>query len=263
MEKQAPALSRTMQEGFMTCILDIGEMLLKNGAEIMRVEDTLYRLCKSCGFSSAEVFSIPSCIILTARAPGGATITQTRRVRARGTDLELVSRANDLSRKVCACPPPLEEFQAEVKALKNKKSYTPKQQLFIYCLISASFSVFFGGNALDALASAISGAVLYMAVSLGGLIRLNSILMNAFASGLTAFAVIILCAFLPGASHDKIIIGNIMLLIPRLALTTSLRDIINGDTISGLAGFCEAVIKALAIAAGSAVVLYGLGGYAI
>ena len=98
---------------------------------------------------------------------------------------------------------------------------------------------------------------------MGGLIRLNSILMNAFSSGLTAFAVIILCAFLPGASHDKIIIGNIMLLIPGLALTTSLRDIINGDTISGLAGFCEAVIKALAIAAGSAVVLYGLGGYSI
>ena len=61
MEEQTPALSRTMQEGFMTCILDIGEMLLKNGAEIMRVEDTLFRLCKSCGFSSAEVFSIPSC----------------------------------------------------------------------------------------------------------------------------------------------------------------------------------------------------------
>ena len=36
-----------------------------------------------------------------------------------------------------------------------------------------------------------------------------------------------------------------MLLIPGIALTTSLRDMINGDTISGLLGLSEAVLKAL------------------
>ncbi len=51
-----------------------------------------------------------------------------------------------------------------------------------------------------------------------------------------------------GQNPDKIIIGNIMLLIPGIALTTSLRDMINGDTISGLLGLSEAVLKALAIA---------------
>ena len=35
-----------------------------------------------------------------------------------------------------------------------------------------------------------------------------------------------------------------MLLIPGIALTTSLRDMINGDTISGLLGLSEAVLKA-------------------
>ena len=62
-----------------------------------------------------------------------------------------------------------------------------------------------------------------------------------------------------GHHSDKIMIGNIMLLIPGLALTTSLRDLINGDTISGLLGLFEAVIKAIAIAIGSALVLQGLG----
>lgn len=51
-----------------------------------------------------------------------------------------------------------------------------------------------------------------------------------------------------------------MLLIPGLAFTTSLRDMIRGDTISGLLGLSEAVVKALAVAAGFAVVLYGAGG---
>ena len=38
-----------------------------------------------------------------------------------------------------------------------------------------------------------------------------------------------------------------MLLIPGIALTTSLRDMINSDTISGLLGLSEAVLKALAM----------------
>ena len=55
---------------------------------------------------------------------------------------------------------------------------------------------------------------------------------------------------------DKIIIGNIMLLIPGIALTTSVRDMISGDTVSGMLGLCEALIRALAIAAGFALVLW-------
>ena len=35
---------------------------------------------------------------------------------------------------------------------------------------------------------------------------------------------------------------------------------IRGDTISGLLGFSEAIVKALAVAAGFAAVLYGWGG---
>ena len=59
---------------------------------------------------------------------------------------------------------------------------------------------------------------------------------------------------------DYIIIGNIMLLIPGIAFVTSLRDMIVGDTISGLLGAFEALLRALAIAAGCALVLMQLGG---
>ena len=64
----------------------------------------------------------------------------------------------------------------------------------------------------------------------------------------------------PELRTDKVVIGNIMLLIPGIALTTSLRDMINGDTISGLLGLSEAVLKALAIAIGFAAVLMRMGG---
>ena len=53
-----------------------------------------------------------------------------------------------------------------------------------------------------------------------------------------------------GQSTEHIIIGNIMLLIPGVGLTNSLRDMISGDTMSGMLRFLEACIISLAIAAG-------------
>ena len=47
-------------------------------------------------------------------------------------------------------------------------------------------------------------------------------------------------------------IGNIMLVIPGLQLTTSLRDMLNGDIITGGLNLVEAVLKAMAVAAGFA-----------
>ena len=57
-----------------------------------------------------------------------------------------------------------------------------------------------------------------------------------------------------GDDAGMISIGNIMLLIPGVALTNSLRDMFSGNTISGLMRFIEAVLLALVIACGFALV---------
>jgi uncharacterized membrane protein YjjP (DUF1212 family) len=51
-----------------------------------------------------------------------------------------------------------------------------------------------------------------------------------------------------------------MLLIPGIASTTALRDIINGYTLSCMLGLCEAVLRALAVAMGFAAMLLWTGG---
>ncbi len=55
-------------------------------------------------------------------------------------------------------------------------------------------------------------------------------------------------------------IGNIMLVIPGIQLTNSLRDMINGDMISGLLNMSEALLKAIAVAMGFAIILLFGGG---
>ncbi|MDD3931566.1 MAG: threonine/serine exporter family protein, partial [Eubacteriales bacterium] len=50
---------------------------------------------------------------------------------------------------------------------------------------------------------------------------------------------------------DLIIIGTLMNLVPGVAITNSMRDIIAGDFVSGLTKLTEAVIIAVAIALGT------------
>ena len=248
------------EEKLLACILDMGELLLTGGAEVVRVEDTIGRLCRVYGFTRVDAFTIPSSIVLTVHTAAGRVLTQTRRIRARDTDLGRVEAVNALSRRLCASPLEPEPLQAAIEEVRGGRVYPPWVKCCFYGVISAAFAVFFGGTAGDALAAACSGVLLFCVLGAGRQLRLNDILLSLLCSALAALAVLGLVALGIGANPDKICLGNIMLLIPGLALTVSLRDMINGDTISGLLGLSEAVLKALAIAAGFAAVLMRWGG---
>lgn len=248
------------EEALLQCILDMGELLLTSGAEVMRVEDTISRLCRVYGFARWDVFTITSSIVLTVRTPGGRTVTQTRRILSRDTDLGRVEKVNALSRRLCQCPVGLEEFRQAVEEIRTAGVYPVWVQRLMYMMISGAFSVFFGGTPADGVASCISGLVLFETLRWITPLRLNGTIQCMAASFLTGFATAILCQIGLGQNPDKIIIGNIMLLIPGIAFTAALRDIINGDTLSGLLGLCEAVLRALAVAIGFAAMLLWTGG---
>ena len=247
-------------DALISCILDMGELLLTNGAEVLRVEDTLSRLCHAYGFTRINVFSITSSIVLTVHNAEDRIFTQTRRISGRDTNLQKVALVNALSRQLCEVPVSVEIFRKRINAIRGCGTCPLFIQCICYAVISAVFSVFFGGSVMDGLAAAISGVVMFFTLQFMQKLRMNSILQSMLVSAITAFAVVLLVRLGIGHTPEKITIGNIMLLIPGIAFTTSLRDIINGDTISGLVGISEAVIKAVAIAIGFAAVLVQMGG---
>lgn len=251
---------RREQERLLACLLDMGVLLLTAGAEVMRVEDTIARLCAVYGFTGSDVFVITSSIVLTARTPAGDVLTQTRRIRERDTDLGRVEQVNALSRQLCTRPLPAAELSRAVRQIEASPGCPPLLRLAACIGVSAVFALFFGGSAFDAAASAAAGAALFAADRLGRRLRLDGIPLAFFCSVPAALTVLLLRAAGLPCTPDLAVTGNIMLLIPGLALTTSLRDMIRGDTISGLLGFSEAIVKALAVAAGFAAVLYGWGG---
>ena len=243
----------------LTCALDAGELLLAYGAEVSRVEDTIQRLEHVCGFDLVDVFTITSSIVATVRLPDGGSITQSRRIKARVTNLGRVAKINALSRRFCAGALTLAEFRTAVRAIRDERPTPAWQELLLYMVISFSLSIFFGGNLADGIAASLSGMVLFAMIRMSTTLQMNSLLQTAICSAVTALAVLLLVGAGIGVHPDKIMIGNIMLVIPGIQLTTSLRDMINGDTISGLLNLSEAILKAISVALGFALVLLAGG----
>jgi len=233
-------------------ILDIGQHMLQCGGEVSRVEDSIRRLCLAFGAERADVFTITSSIVVTIYAHRFGAVTQTRRITGSAYDLNRLEQLNQLSRRICAEHLSLEETEQALHQIVSAPQYGFGMQVFTYALISASFSLFFGGSALDMAASGVIGVLLKC---LDRLIRQTEA--NAFLSSLLCACLGGLLAGLAVKCHlgdnvDMISIGNIMLLIPGIALTNSLRDMFSGNTISGLMRFIEAVLLALTIAFGFA-----------
>ena len=89
---------------------------------------------------------------------------------------------------------------------------------------------------------------------------MNSLIQTMFCSAVTSISVKLLVGIGIGVHPDKIMIGNIMLVISGIQLTNSLRDMISGDMISGLLNMSEALMKAISVAMGFAMgVLFGGG----
>ena len=244
----------------LSMIMEMGEILLISGAEVSRVEDTITRLCRAraYGFARADVFTITSSIVVTASAPGGEAYTQTRRIRERGTDLSKVEKINALSRRICAAPLELSELEREIAEIRSAKGTPQSLQFVMYVVISFALSVFFGGSWADGAASALSGAILFAALCACTALKLNDIIVTMLCSAATALAVVLLVKAGIGDQPDKIMIGNIMLVIPGRQLTNSLRDMINGDTISGLLNMSEALMRAVFVAMGFALVVFAM-----
>ena len=230
---------------------DLGYELSMAGAETYRVEESVYRILGAYGVE-AEVFAIPNQINVSITNPEGHPLTYMRRVGIHGNDLDAVERFSALSRRICVeKPAPEEAMQLLQQAREARRDHHWAAVLLGYFLGSAAFGVFFGGNLLDALIGGLGGLVSGASIMFMDRFKAN----NFFKTMLGAFPL----AFIPylfGAlgvisNPDAATIGAVMTLIPGLLFTYAMRDIIFGDTNSGVNRIVQVLLIALAIACGT------------
>lgn len=247
-------------EQLLTCALDIGEQMLISGAEIGRVEDTVRHICTAYGCSRTDVFTITSSIVVSVEDASRRFYTQSRRITDTHTDLTKLDRLNALSRSICRGKPGYDHVQQQLQRICSQKTYPLWLEALASALIAGSFAVFFGGGWLDGLTAAALGLGLRFVTWLLQKGRLNQIFINVVASFLMCSAAIGAVRLGLGQDTNMIIIGNIMLLIPGIALTNSIRDMISGDIMSGMLRFFDAILVAAAIAAGYILAAHMMGG---
>lgn len=240
------------EEELLSTATDVGALLLENGAEIYRVEESVTRILDAYGVQEADVFAIPTCLITTVSMEGMAR-TKLRRVKSRRTDLDRVERYNNLCRRICRQTPPREEVLRAIGEIQGRPVYRLPMKALAFALTASAFALFFGGTWMDALCAAAIGAVMKLAAHPMDRFNTNSFFVNIVLSGLTAALAIGGVALGLGNNVDKIVIGSFMNLVPGVAITNAMRDIIAGDLIAGLARLTEALLVAVAMALGAGI----------
>lgn len=236
-------------------ILDIGESMLISGAENYRIEDSLYRMCRSYGFVKYDVFVIPSNIQITVETEDGEIFTQVRHIENADIDFDQLDYMNNLSRYVCTHTPDAEELHEKYLEVKNRPPQHPAAKYFAGIMGGTGFAVFFGCNFKDAVIAVI---VSLMIVVVGKWLEKregNLFVYNTILSFL-AEVIIVLSVRNGLADHsERIMIGIVMLLISGLSTTNGIREILQKDYISGFINIMNSILGAAGIAVGTALAM--------
>lgn len=249
-------LSAKEAESMLLHALEIGKQMLSAGAEVQRVEDSIYRICTAYGSEKTEVLCLTYTIITTISSEDWGTITHSVRVHSFSRNLYELIHLNDLSRRMCQCLPDMKTVDTMMEKISSLPKYSICQSMLTYAIISASFTIFFGGNIRDTFASALVGAGICYVESLFMTLPLNRFLLLILLS-ISAGAMSVLSVWAGlGTSVDHISIGNIMILIPGLLFTNCIQEMISDNMLSGISRLCETLFVSVSIAIGFAIAHY-------
>ena len=240
--------------------LDIGEGLLKSGAEIHRVEAAIEHICKAYGAAHVEVFSIQSLIVTAVRMPDGSYASQSRRITDISNHLRCLEYYNRLSRDICKNTPDFDEIDKRIFEIKQKRKYPFWITAIGFIFAASGFAVFFGGSLRDGLAAALVGFIMALLdrINVKFLTAVTKTLLISFTAGICSCLSVMIGI---GQHVDMIAIGTIMILIPGLALGNSMRDLLSGDTLAGILKAVQSCIIAVIIAIGYSISILLLKNY--
>lgn len=230
----------------------MGYHLAMSGAETFRVEDTIHRILLAYGVE-CEVFAIPNSVSVSLEAANGKPLMIMRRIGFHGNNLEKMEKLNALSRQICAKKPAVDEAMEWLhETLASCRTYSTGAFYLGNVLVGIGFCLVFGGALSDCLWAGLIGLIIGLVTRFMDRREANPFFSTILASCLMALPAYAAAGLGWLKSPDAAIIGALMLLVPGLLITNSMRDIIYGDTNSGIFRIVQVVLTALAIALGTA-----------
>ncbi len=230
--------------------MEAGHILLENGAEIFRVKDTMDRICHYFGVEDRDFFVLSNGIFTTGGYGRENQYARVEHIPVKGTQLDKVVAVNQLSREIEEGRYSIEEVRNRLEDIRTMPGKSFFMQVLASGIGSAAFCFLFGGDLLDSAASFIAGFLLYIFVLKISAPHMSKIVGNVCGGALVTL-ICIICFHL-GFGHDMnyIIVGAIIPLVPGVPFTNGIRDIADGDYISGAVRLLDAILVFLCVAIG-------------
>lgn len=232
-------------------VTELGYRLAINGAETFRVEESVLRITAAYGVK-AEAFAIPNCLHVSIETADGQALTRMRRINDPQSDLDAVEKYSNLSRRICSEQPAIDiAMQWMQQTAASRRHHHILFSLLGSFLGASGFCILFDGSYIDCIWAGICGLIIGLVNRFMNAHKVN----NFFKTMASAF---LMALFAYGISRlgwignsNAVIIGALMILVPGLLFTNAMRDIIYGDTNSGINRIVQVVLIAAAIALGT------------
>lgn len=229
--------------------LQAGHILLENGAEIFRVEETIARICGHYGLLSGNAFVLSNGIFMTSGGEKENFYAKVQHIPVSGTHLDKVAAVNQLSREIEQGKYTLQEAAEALERIRQMPEKRKEVQILASGFGSAAFCYLFGGNIEDSLVAFCAGVLLYAYV-LRVSVHLSRIVGNILGGALVTLFCSMAHRLGFGQNMNYMIIGSIMPLIPGVAFTNAIREMADADYISGTVRMMDALVGFLSIAIG-------------
>lgn len=225
-----------------------GHIMLENGAEIFRVEETMERITRHYGIDSGHFFVLSNGILTS----GGTRYSNVEFIPFKGAQLEKVVAVNRLSRAIEKGGCSIQEARERLAEIKNMKAKPFLEQIMGSAIGSSGFCAIFGGSILDCAASFFTGLLLYVFVLLVSRKGMSKIVTNILGSILATTLSVLFMRIGFGEHLGNMIIGSLIPLIPGVPFTNGIRDLANEDYIAGSTRMIDALTVFFCIAVGVA-----------
>lgn len=242
-------------------IIDIacraGKIILENGGEIYRAEDTMRYICSAFGIDECDSYATPTMIVISVIDTKGEVFSRMMRIRHRGVNLHKVEAVNNFSRAVINNPITPAEARAELAAIDQRSAYNLWTTALAAAVGTSAFTLVFGGGFSEFIFGFFLGGLLRLLVTLLNQVQLGYFTVNAMGGAAAALGGWLFTYF--GLIPDWWImtLSALMQLVPGLIFTNALRDAAAGDLVSGISRGIEAlsIVTALASGAGGTLLL--------
>lgn len=228
----------------------VGYELLKNGAEIYRVKDTIKRITKSYGVETEELYVLTNGIFMSKNGFSGI-----RDLPVGEPNLEKITELNQLSREIEGGKYTVMEADRRLKEIIRKKNKKHIGKILAAGIGSGCFCYIMGGRGTENIAAYIVGTLLYLYSVFMEKTKLSNITICVLGGGVTAFFCLMLSRLMGGQLY-RIISGAILPMIPGVAFVTGIKDMGAGDYLAGTIRLLDAIIVFLGLSIGVGGILW-------